>query len=86
MFAKRGTKTDIPCFRCLALKADLSSYSFATPRTLHFTRVMIEKVKAGDKEIQGDLKSKYMLSIEPDLSDFPLVGFHPSVDIYSIFR
>lgn len=83
---KRGNQTESPCFRCLVRKGNLADGLCGETRTLAHTKQLLTGLERGIDSVMEDLKQFSMLSIPPVLSAFPMIGVHPCVDIYDIFR
>lgn len=83
---KRGSMTKSPCCRCLIVKDLLSGCVCGDPRTLSSTLSILRRFHAGDDLAAATLSAQSMLPLPPVLSNFPMVGIHPVVDIYRIFR
>lgn len=88
---KRGVLTKAPCHNCLVRREDMADSTFARRRTLRETLELLENIRiARGTESPGavveQLDERSMLSIRPVLSNFPLVGIHSCVDLYTIFR
>ena len=83
---KRGNQTPSPCYQCLVRKESMAESSFAKSRSLMHTRRLIERLGTSEnRETLEELATLSMHPILPVFADFPFVGIHESVDIYSIF-
>lgn len=83
---KRGVGTYAPCHNCLDGKDQLLFSTHGEPRTVERTLAMMKDLGTGDERTVEQFKQLPMISIPPVLSHFPLVGIHPCVDTYEIFK